>query len=46
MNDLFAIILKAVYYVGISTTSVISRNGFYEPEEDIILSEMMDSHEE
>ncbi len=46
MNDLSAMILRAVYYVGTSTTSVISRAGFYEPEEDIILSEMLESHEE
>lgn len=46
MNDLFTMLLKAIYYVGASTTSVISRMSLYEPEEDIILSEMMDSHEE
>lgn len=45
MNDLLTMILKAIYFVGESTASVISRFGVYEPEEDIILSEMMDSHE-
>lgn len=46
MNDLLTMILKAIYCLGASTASVISRCSIYEPEEDIILSEMMDSHEE
>lgn len=46
MNDLFTMILKAIYYIGESTASAISRYSIYEPEEDIILSEMMNSHEE
>ncbi|MCM1173840.1 MAG: hypothetical protein NC341_02185 [Blautia sp.] len=46
MNSLFTMILNAIYYVGESTVSVISRCSLYEPEEDIILSEMMEHREE
>ncbi len=46
MSNLWETILNFIYYLGESTVNVVSRNGFYEPEEDVLLSEMLNQHEE
>lgn len=41
MNKLLSMMLKQVHSMGMSTANSISRVCIYEPEEDIILSEMI-----
>ena len=45
MNKLLDIVLKQVHSVGMSTANAISRTNTYEPEEDMLLSEMICSRQ-
>lgn len=45
MNNILAIMLEQIFQVGMSTANAISRIGYYEPEEDIALMEMVNKQQ-
>lgn len=42
MEGLLTLVLKVIYFIGVSTVSAISRYCVYEPEEDVELAEWME----
>lgn len=45
MSNILALMLNQIFQVGMSTANAISRIGFYEPDEDAALMEMLNKQQ-